>query len=46
LSDVFPRENELKQEDALSPLFFKFASDYILRNVQGNQKGFGTEWFK
>jgi hypothetical protein len=39
LSDVFPIQNCLKQGDALSPLFLNFASEYAIRNVQGNQEG-------
>jgi hypothetical protein len=34
LSDCFPLQNGLKQEDALSPLLFKFALElYAIRKV-------------
>ena len=33
LSDMFPMRNDLKQEDALSPLLFSFALEYSLRRV-------------
>jgi len=36
LFDVFPI-NGLKQGDALSPVFFKFALEYAIRRVQVNQ---------
>jgi len=39
LSDTFPIKNGLKQGDALSPLFFNFASDYVIRWVHVNQDG-------
>ena len=35
LSDMFPIRNDLKQEDALSSLFFNFA----MRRIQVNQDG-------
>ena len=34
LSDVFPVRNGLKQEGALSLLFFNFALEYAIRRVQ------------
>jgi hypothetical protein len=37
LSDNFPIQNCLKQEDALSPRLFNFASEYAIRKVQKNQ---------
>ena len=36
---VFPIENGFKEEDALSPLFFKFVLGYSFKMVQTNQYG-------
>jgi hypothetical protein len=50
LSDMFPIRNNLKQEDALSPLLSNFALKYAIRRVLVNQDGLklnGTHqiWF-
>jgi hypothetical protein len=39
LSDSFRIQNGLKQGDALSPLFFNFALEYVNSKVQKNQVG-------
>jgi hypothetical protein len=36
LSDAFPIQNGLKQEDDLSPLLLNFALEYAIRNAQEN----------
>jgi hypothetical protein len=38
-SDMFPVLNDLKQRDALLPLFFNFAVECAIRKVQENQVG-------
>jgi len=37
LSDVFLIRNGLKQGEALSPLLFNFALEYVIRRVQVNR---------
>jgi hypothetical protein len=38
MSDIFPIKNGLKQGDALLPLLFNSALEYVIRRVQVNQK--------
>jgi hypothetical protein len=39
LSDTFPIQNGVKQGDALTPLLFNFASEYVVRKAQENHVG-------
>jgi len=39
LSEMFPIRNGLKQGDALSPLLFNFALEYVIKRFQVNQDG-------
>jgi hypothetical protein len=38
-SDRFPIKNGLKQGDALSPLLFNFALQYVIKKVEAKQEG-------
>ena len=39
MSDMFPIRNGLYRGDTLSPLFFNFASEHVVRRVQISQDG-------
>jgi hypothetical protein len=36
---MFPFRNGLKQGDALTPLLFNFALEYVIKRIQVNQDG-------
>jgi hypothetical protein len=44
LSDTFPIQSDLNEGDALSILFFNFASEYVIRKVEENQVGPKLNW--
>jgi hypothetical protein len=44
LSDKFPVQNGLKQEEALSPLLFNFAFEYAIRKFKREPGRTETEW--
>jgi hypothetical protein len=39
LPDTFPIQNGLKQGDALTPLLFNFALEYVIWKIQENRVG-------
>jgi hypothetical protein len=38
VSDAFPVQNDVKQGDALLPLFFNFTFEYVIMKVQENEE--------
>ena len=39
LSEVFAMKSGLREGDALQPMFFNFALEYVIRNIPVNQDG-------
>jgi sorting nexin-29 len=44
LSDSFPTQNNIQQGDALSPMLFNFALEYVIRKIQETQVGLKLNW--
>jgi hypothetical protein len=46
LFDSFPIQNGVKQGDALSPMLFNFALEFVIMKVQKNQVGIKLIYWK